>query len=118
MTLFEDRPKTHKAAMQTFSDRVVQLALSIPRGKVSTYGAIARKAGGGGMATRSVTMILEKAWNAGEKKIPFHRIVYSDGRIWVNASHRKKRMALYKQEGIEVDKKDRIVDFYDRLHEF
>ncbi len=118
MTLFEERPKTHKAAMQTFSDRVVKLALSIPAGSVSTYGAIARAAGGGGMAARSVTAILGKAWENGQKKIPFHRIVYGDGKIWVNAEHRKKRMALYKKEGIEVDKKDRIVDFVDKLHEF
>ncbi len=117
MTLFPERKKTHKAAKQTFADRVVKLALSIPLGRVSTYGAIARAAGGGGMAARSVTAILGKAWEKGEKKIPFHRIVYSDGRIWVNEEYRKKRLALYKKEGIEVAK-DHIVDFQDKLYEF
>ena len=49
MALFAEREdKTHKAAMETFSDRVVKLALSIPAGRVSTYGAIAKAAGGGG----------------------------------------------------------------------
>lgn len=118
MTLFEERPKTHKAAMKTFSDRVVELALKIPLGRVSTYGAIARKAGGGGMAAQSITTILGKAWDKGEKNIPFHRIVYSDGRIWANEDYRKRRMALYKKEGIEIDKNDRIVDFRDKLYEF
>lgn len=118
MALFPDRPKTHKAAMTTFSERVVKLALSIPPGRVSTYGALARAAGGGGMAAQSITTILGKAWERGEKKIPFHRIVYSDGRIWVSETRRKERLALYKKEGIQVDKNDRIVDFRERLWEF
>src|SRR3989344_9363581 len=119
MTLFGERKHTtQKSATKTFSERVVALALSIPPGRVSSYGAIARAAGGGGMAAQSITSILGKAWDKGEHKIPFHRIVYSDGRIWVNAEYRKKRMALYKKEGIEVDKKERIVDFRDKLYEF
>src|SRR4051812_32760035 len=105
MTLFEERkPLTHKATMKSFSERVVALALKVPAGRVTTYGALARKAGGGGMAAQSITGILGKAWDKGEKKIPFHRIVYSDGRIWVNAEYHKKRMALYKKEGIKIDK--------------
>ena len=104
--------------MKTFSERVVALALKIPPGRVSTYGEIARKAGGGGMAAQSITGILGKAWDAGEKKIPFHRIVYSDGRIWINAEYHKKRMALYKKEGIDIDKKNHIIDFRDKLYEF
>jgi methylated-DNA-protein-cysteine methyltransferase-like protein len=97
---------------------VVALALSIPSGRVSTYGALARAAGGGGMAARSVSGILGKAWEAGEQKIPFHRIVYSDGRIWVNDKYRARRLALYKKEGIEVDKRGYIKDFQDKRHEF
>lgn len=119
MTLFpERRSLTHKARMETFSDRVVKLALSVPSGKVTTYAALAKKAGGGGMAARSITGILGKAWDKGEKKIPFHRIVYSDGKIWTSPVHHKKRMALYKKEYITVDKQNRIVDFADKLHEF
>lgn len=104
--------------MQTFSERVVKLALSIPKGRVTTYGRIARAAGGGGMASQSITAILGKAWDAGEKKIPFHRIVYANGKIWVDARHRKERMKRYKEEGIAIDKNDRVVDFCDKLLEF
>ncbi len=118
MTLFEERPLTHKAAKKTFSERVVALALSVPAGRVTTYAALARAAGGGGMAARSITGILGKAWEKGEKKIPFHRIVYSDGRIWTSPEYHAKRMALYKKEKISVDKRNRIVDFTDKLHEF
>lgn len=119
MTLFPERkPLTHKAAITTFGDRVVALALKIPPGRVTTYLILARKAGGGGQAHRSVTGILGKAWDKGEHAIPWHRIVYSDGRVWISPETRKKRLALYKKEGIALDKKDRIVDFGDKLHEF
>ena len=118
MTLFEERPKTYKAAMKTFSERVVALALSIPRGRVTTYQILARRAGGGGMAHRSVTGILGKAWNKGEHRIPWHRIVYSDGRVWISPATKKKRLALYKKEKIELDTRNRIVDFRDKLYEF
>ena len=118
MTLFEDRPLSHRAAKKSFSDRVVELALKIPAGKVSTYGAIAKAAGGGGMAAQSITGILSKAWNNGQKNIPFHRIVYSDGRIWTSPEYHKKRLALYKKEGIKIGKDNRIVDFRDKLYEF
>ena len=118
MALFAERKDlTHKARMTTFSERVVKLALSVPKGRVTTYGAIAKAAGGGGMASRSVTGILEKAWNNGEHAIPFHRIVYSDGSIWVSSRYHAKRMKLYKTEGIVVEK-GRIKNFADVLFEF
>lgn len=104
--------------MQTFSERVVKLALSVPSGRVTTYGRIARAAGGGTMASQSITSILGKAWVNGEKAIPFHRIVYADGHIWIDDKHRPARMKLYKKEGILLDKKDRITNFRDILFEF
>ena len=103
--------------MITFSERVVKIALAIPKGRVTTYGRIARAAGGGPMASQSITSILGKAWENGEKNIPFHRIVYADGRIWVDAKHRKERMKRYREEGIELDEKDRIKNFRTLLWE-
>ena len=64
-----------------FSKRVYDLALSIPEGRVTTYGTIAKAAGGGAMASRSITNILSKAPNP--KAIPWHRIVYAGGRVWM-----------------------------------
>lgn len=104
--------------MQTFTDRVIKIALEIPKGRVTTYGRIARAAGAGPMASQSITSILGKAYQKGIKNIPFHRIVYSNGKIWVNEEYRKKRLALYKKEGIEIDKNDKIVNFQDILFEF
>lgn len=103
---------------QTFSDRVLKIALAIPPGRVTTYGRIARAAGAGPMASQSITSILGKAYDAGNRDIPFHRIVYADGRIWVSEVYRKKRLALYKKEGIKIDKHDRIIDFKKILFEF
>jgi DNA transformation protein and related proteins len=103
---------------KTFSERVVELALLVPYGRVTTYGALARAAGGGAMSSQSITGILGKAYANGETGIPFHRIVYSDGRIWTSAEYDTKRRALYKKEGIEIDEKNRIVNFKEKLFEF
>lgn len=99
---------------KTFSERVVELAQSIPAGKVTTYGDLARAAGAGPLASRSITSILVKAERNGVTGIPFHRIVYADGKIWVNDSIRKARLDLYKKEGIELDNTDCIVDLENR----
>ena len=104
--------------MQTFSERVLKITLSIPSGRVTTYGRIARAAGGGNMASQSITGILGKAYGNGEKSIPFHRIVYADGRIWIDDVHHKERMRLYKKEGISVDEKKKIKNFKEILFEF
>lgn len=104
--------------MKKFSDRVVERALEIPAGRVSTYGRIAKAAGGPPMAAQSVTAILGRAHEAGEASIPFHRIVYADGRIWVDEKHRAERMKIYKQEGIEIDAKDQVKNFAEVLYEF
>lgn len=120
------KENTHKTTLtkktsfmqMTFSERVVVLALSIPAGRVTSYGALARAAGGGSMSSQSITGILGKAYTNGEAGIPFHRIVYSDGRIWTSAEYDTKRRTLYKKEGIEIDKKNKIKNFTEKLFEF
>jgi methylated-DNA-protein-cysteine methyltransferase-like protein len=104
--------------MTTFASRVVKLALSIPPGRVTTYGAIARAAGGGGQAARSVSSILGKAYDAGEKGIPFHRIVYAGGVVWTSSVHDAERKKRYKKEGILIGKKNKIVNFREIFFSF
>lgn len=111
----------NKLKLITFSDRVLKSALSIPKGRVTTYGRIARASGGGAMSSQSITGILTKAEIKNRKdslNIPFHRIVYSDGRIWINPKYYKERMRLYKEEGIEIDNKNKIKNFNEILFEF
>ena len=98
-------------AQKTFSELVLELAQQIPPGRVATYGQLARAAGGGNMAARSVTGILAKASN--QHTIPFHRIVYANGRVWFSSEYEAKRRRLYKKEGIELDAQDRIKNFAD-----
>ncbi len=98
-------------AKSFFSERVLKLALTVPKGRVTTYGAIARAAGGGGQAARSIASILGKAYEAGEKRIPFHRIVYAGGKVWLSSKYEAERKRLYKKEGIMIDKKGRIENF-------
>jgi methylated-DNA-protein-cysteine methyltransferase related protein len=104
--------------MKTFSEKVLECALMIPSGRVTTYGHIARAAGGGGQSARSVTGILAKAYHAGNKNIPFHRIVYAEGKVWISDQYEKKRLALYKKENVEIDVKGKIKDFEKILFEF
>ncbi|MDB4983837.1 MAG: Methylated-DNA-(protein)-cysteine S-methyltransferase binding protein [Patescibacteria group bacterium] len=108
-------PKNFKDAAGSFSKRVLKLALMIPSGRVTTYGRLARAAGAGPMAAQSITSILGKAYDNGAKNIPFHRIVYANGKVWMNSQYESKRRKLYKQEGIEIDKNGKIVDFEDIL---
>jgi alkylated DNA nucleotide flippase Atl1 len=91
-----------KYVATTFSERVIKAALSIPSGRVTTYGRLARACGAGPMASQSITAILGKAYQNGQTNIPFHRIVYANGSIWVNDEHRSERLKLYKKEGIEI----------------
>jgi alkylated DNA nucleotide flippase Atl1 len=107
----------NKLKLITFSYRVLQSALSVPYGRVTTYGRIARASGGGAMSSQSITGILSKA-SKDNPGIPFHRIVYADGRIWINPEHYKERMKLYKEEGIEIGNKNKIKNFNEILFEF
>lgn len=92
-----------------FSKRVVELALKIPAGRVTTYGLLAQTAGGHPMMARMVTSILSKYPQ--QKLIPYHRIVYADGHVWLQPDIEVSRKRLYKKEGIKLDKNNRIVDF-------
>lgn len=101
--------------MKTFSERVWELATSIPPGRVTTYGTLAKRAGGTGQSARSVSAILNKAPN--QKSIPWHRIVYADGRVWLPPAQTAKRVALYRREGIVLEK-NKIKDFSELLYDF
>lgn len=103
--------------MKTFSEKVIELAVKIPKEKITTYGRLARRAGGGAMSSQSISGILGKAERAGHI-IPWHRIVYANGKIWIDDTHRAERMKLYKAEKIEINAKGKIIHFEDKLWNF
>jgi len=92
-----------------FSRKVVKLALKIPEGRVTTYGLLAVMAGGHPILAQMITHILGRSKEV--DKIPFHRIVYSDGRVWLSPKYEKERLKLYRKEGIKLDKNNKIIDF-------
>jgi len=100
----------------SFSERVWEPAVSIPEGRVTTYGILARTAGGGAQAARSVTRILSNAPNQGA--IPWHRIVYSNGTVWMTPACERERRALYEREGIVVRENGRIENFDEVIYYF
>lgn len=99
-----------------FSKKVIELALTIPEGRVTTYGLLAAAAGGHPMLSRMITHILGKSDQVDQ--IPFHRIVYSNGKIWSDPKYDKWRAKLYKKEGIKVDKNNKIVNFEKIIYSF
>lgn len=99
-----------------FTKKVWELALQIPPGKVVTYGQLAVAAGGHPMMAQMITHLLSKSPDA--DKIPWHRIVYADGRVWLSPDCDQLRRRLYQQEGIELDSNNRIVDFDSKVYLF
>ncbi len=102
--------------MQPFSQRVCALALSIPEGRVTTYGALAKAAGGTGQAARSISSILGKYPNQGA--IPWHRIVYAGGKVWLTDTCEDTRRERYALEGIHVNEKGIIMNFEEVIFDF
>ncbi len=86
-------------AMTSFKGRVFSAAKRIPRGKVSTYGAVA-KAIGDPAAARAVGNALNKS--PGMTSCPCHRVVRSNGAVGGFASGTKAKIALLRKEGVAV----------------
>ncbi len=81
-------------------DSLVYRALeSVPPGRVTTYGEIAR-ALGDIRAARAVAEALSK--NPFAPEVPCHRVVYGDGRIGGYAGGVEKKIALLEEEGVRI----------------
>jgi alkylated DNA nucleotide flippase Atl1 len=81
----------------------------------ATYGGLARLAGGGPMASQSITTILGKAYN--QKEYSVSSIVYANGRVWMDDLHKEERLKKYKAEGISLDVKGKILDFHEKIYD-
>lgn len=103
-------PAGRAAPVTAFQGRVYDLLVKIPRGKVSTYGALARALGCG--SARAVGQALRA--NPFAPRVPCHRVVRADltlggyqGRD-VGAALRRKR-ALLAREGVRFDGRGRVL---------
>ncbi len=101
------------ATQKSFNERCYALLKQVPRGKVTTYKAIANALGT--RAYRAVGQAMNK--NPYSPHVPCHRVVSSDGSIGGFAHGTENKIAILKKEGITV-KDNTIVDFEKKLHSF
>jgi methylated-DNA-protein-cysteine methyltransferase-like protein len=101
--------KNPKKTGHNFFEDVHEVARLVPRGRVTSYGAIARYLGTA-MSARMVGWAMNAAHT--EKDIPAHRVVNSQG-LLTGKHHFKTPMTMQKsleKEGIKVVK-DKVVEF-------
>ena len=81
-----------------FNERCYQILKAVPKGKVTTYKAIARKLNT--KAYRAVGNAMNK--NPCAPQVPCHRVINSNGNLGGFASGLKNKIKLLKSEGIET----------------
>lgn len=86
--------------MNDFYNRVYEFVKQVPRGKVTTYGAIARAAGAP-RAARQVGRALH--CNPEPSVIPCHRVVFKDGSLTSGFAFggRDVQRAMLESEGVK-----------------
>ncbi len=86
------------ALLTGFRDKVLNVVRDIPKGKVLTYGEVARRAGSP-RAFRAVGNILNKNY---DPNVPCHRVIRSDGTPGgYNRGTAGKRLRL-RREGVPL----------------
>ena len=81
-----------------FQDKVYELCKKVPRGKVTTYKALAEKLGS--KAYRAVGNAMNK--NPYAPMVPCHRVVNSDGTVGGFASGPENKIKLLKLQFIKI----------------
>ena len=89
--------------MKSFNERCYSILIKVPKGKVTTYKAIANKLNT--KAYRAVGNAMNKNPNA--PKVPCHRVVNTDGKLGGYASGLKNKIKILKKEGVII-KGDKI----------
>jgi methylated-DNA-protein-cysteine methyltransferase-like protein len=83
-----------------FTEQIIHIIKSIPRGRVLTYGFIAKLAGNP-RAARQVSWVLHSS--SKKYHLPWHRVISSNGKISLKTSEdRQYQKNLLEQEGINV----------------
>jgi methylated-DNA-[protein]-cysteine S-methyltransferase len=84
-----------------FAEMVYAAARKIPRGRVSTYGQLAKAVGKPG-AARAVGQVMRH--NPYAPEVPCHRVVASDGRLhgFGGKFNNPEKARMLRQEGVEI----------------
>ena len=85
------RSEPARPTMSEYASRVLDVAESIPPGRVMSYGDIAEYLAEGGPRQVGRVMAL---WGGG---VPWWRVVHSDGRLLVG--HEREAVGHYRREG-------------------
>ncbi len=99
--------------MKSFSERCYDLLRKVPRGRVTTYGEIARALGC--RAFRAVGSAMNK--NPYAPEVACHRVVGSGGKIGGFGFGVDKKILILKREGVEV-LDGKVVDFGEKFFRF
>ncbi|GKT11177.1 MAG: methylated-DNA-[protein]-cysteine S-methyltransferase [Thiomicrorhabdus sp.] len=105
--------KTNQNNNLSFNEQCYQLLLKIPKGRVTTYKAIAEALNC--RAYQAVGNAMNQ--NPNPIKVPCHRVVNSDGRLGGFALGTDKKVELLLLEGVEI-KDNRVVNFKACFFEF
>ena len=98
---------------KNFYEKCYELVKSVPEGKVTTYGEIARALDS--KAVRAVGTAMAK--NPYLFVVPCHRVVRSDGSIGQYALGVAKKEELLLQEGLEINN-GKIENFANCIYQF
>ncbi|MCG3219708.1 MAG: MGMT family protein [Candidatus Heimdallarchaeota archaeon] len=87
----------------SFTEEVVEIIKAIPKGRVATYGQVARLAGNP-RAARQVVRTLNTQTK--KHKLPWHRMINAQGKIAIKDPFgADEQKALLLAEGVEVSEK-------------
>lgn len=84
---------------ESFNERCYVLLRQVPRGKVTTYKALAQALGT--KAYRAVGNAMNK--NPYAPEVPCHRVVNTSGELGGFAHPMEKKIALLKSEGVKIE---------------
>lgn len=99
--------------MASKREKVYAMLRSVPRGKITTYGALAKAAG---THPRAVAMFMK--YNPDPIKTPCYKVIRSDGSLggYSGRGGVKTKAALLRKDGISLAKGK--IDLKNRLHRF
>jgi len=97
----------------TFNEQCYQLLFKIPKGRITTYKAIAEALNS--KAYQAVGNAMNR--NPNPITVPCHRVVNADGQLGGYAFGQDKKIELLTQEGIVINN-NRVQDFKTVLYDF
>jgi methylated-DNA-protein-cysteine methyltransferase-like protein len=87
------------------TQRIIAEILAIPRGRVSSYSDIARRAG----FQNGARQVVRALHSQSEKyKLPWHRVIKADGSIALEGEGKALQITLLKSEGVKVSAEGKV----------